>query len=194
VVLTIATERLLLRLWRAADRRAFAVLNADPLVMEGFPATLTRERSDALAERIERLMEEQGGWGLWAVEVPGFADFIGFVGLNPADAVLRRRATEVGWRLAAGHWGRGYAPEAALAALEFGFNTLERDEIVAFTSVGNAKSRRVMEKIGMTHDPTADFDHPSIPEGSPLVRHVLYRCSWAAFLTRPTAATPPPSR
>jgi 3-dehydroquinate dehydratase/shikimate dehydrogenase len=162
--------------------------------MEWFPETLTRERSDALAERIERLMEEQGGWGLWAVEVRGVADFIGFVGLNPADAVLGRPATEVGWRLAAEHWGNGYAPEAALAALDYGFNTLECDEIVAFTSVGNAKSRRVMEKIGMTYDPRSDFDHPSIPEGSPLLRHVLYCCSRAAFLTRPTAATPPTSR
>jgi 3-dehydroquinate dehydratase / shikimate dehydrogenase len=193
-MVTIATERLLLRPWRAADRPAFAARNADPRVMEWFPATLTRERSDALAGRIERLMEEQGGWGLWAVEVPGVADFIGFVGLNPADAVLGHPATEVGWRLAAGHWGNGYAPEAAMAALEFGFNTLARDEIVAFTSVANAKSRRVMEKIGMTYDPAADFDHPSIPEGSPLVRHLLYRCSRAAFLTPPTAATPPTSR
>jgi 3-dehydroquinate dehydratase / shikimate dehydrogenase len=187
---TIATERLLLRPWRAEDRPAFAALNADPLVMEWFPQTLTRERSDAMAERIERLIEEQGGWGLWAVEAPGVADFIGFVGLNPAGAVLGRPATEIGWRLAAEHWGNGYAPEAALAALDFGFNTLALDEIVAFTSVGNSKSRRVMEKIGMNHDPTADFDHPSIPEASPLVRHVLYRLSSAAFPTGPTGTTP----
>jgi 3-dehydroquinate dehydratase / shikimate dehydrogenase len=130
---TIATERLLLRPWSPDDRPAFAALNADPLVMEWFPETLTRERSDAVAERIEQLMAEQGGWGLWAVEVPGVAPFIGFVGLNHADSQLGRPAMEVGWRLAATHWGNGYAPEAALAALEYGFNTLALDEIVAFT-------------------------------------------------------------
>jgi 3-dehydroquinate dehydratase / shikimate dehydrogenase len=196
-VVTIATERLLLRPWRADDRPAFAALNADPLVMEWFPETLTRERSDALAERIERLMEEHGGWGVWAVEVPGVADFIGFVGLNAADETLGRPATEVAWRLAAEHWGHGYAPEAALAALAYGFDTLKRDEIVAIATVGNARSRRVMEKIGMTYDATADFDHPSIPKDSPLRRHVLYRLSRDAFVLEPTGAAlrpQPPSQ
>jgi 3-dehydroquinate dehydratase / shikimate dehydrogenase len=165
-------------------------MNADPLVMEWFPDTLTRERSDALAKRIERLMEEQGGWGVWAVEVPGVADFIGFVGLNAADAALGRPATEVAWRLAAQHWGHGYAPEAAIAALAHGFDTLERDEIVAIATVGNAKSRRVMEKIGMAYDPTGDFDHPSIPATSPLLRHVLYRITREEFETARQRATP----
>ena len=176
----ITTERLLLRPWRPGDRAPFAALNGDPRVMEWFPAPLTREQSDELAAVIELRMEEQG-YGMWAVEVPGVADFIGFVGLNPADATLGRPAIEVGWRLAAEHWGRGYAPEAALASLAHGFERLGLTEIVALTSVGNARSRRVMEKIGMTHNPKDDFDNPRIPPGSPLVRHVLYRIDAATF-------------
>jgi 3-dehydroquinate dehydratase / shikimate dehydrogenase len=176
----ITTERLLLRAWRASDRPAFAALNADPRVMEWFPGTLSRERSDEMADAIAaRLLE--AGWGLWAVEVPGVADFIGFVGLNRADDVLGWEAVEVGWRLAAEQWGRGYAPEAARAALAFGFDTLGLDEIVSLTSVGNVKSRRVMEKLGMTYDPHDDFENPRIAEGSPLRAHVLYRLGRATF-------------
>ena len=184
---SIATERLLLRPWRASDRPPFAALNADPRVMEWFPSRLTAERSDEVAGVIDALLRKQG-WGLWAVEVPGVAGFIGFVGLNPADDALGYPAVEIGWRLAAEYWGRGYAPEAALASLAHGFGELGLQEIVAFTATGNQKSRRVMEKIGMTHDPAADFDHPGIPEGSPLRRHVLYR------IRRPTAATGPQTR
>ena len=176
----ITTERLLLRRWRSSDRVPFAALNGDPRVMEWFPAPLTREQSDELADLIELRMEEQG-YGMWAVEVPGVADFIGFVGLNPADATLGRPAIEVGWRLAAEHWGRGYAPEGAFASLAYGFDTLGLTEIVALTSVGNAKSRRVMEKIGMTYDPADDFDNPRIAPGSPLIRHVLYRVDAPTF-------------
>jgi RimJ/RimL family protein N-acetyltransferase len=139
-------------------------------------------------------MEEQGGWGLWAVEVSGVADFIGFVGLNPADAALAGPATEIGWRLAAEHWGNGYAPEAALSALDYGFNMLALDDVVSFTSVGNAKSRRVMEKLGMTYDLRSDFDHPGIPDGSHLLRHVLYRLARREFLGRPRDAMSSPIR
>jgi RimJ/RimL family protein N-acetyltransferase len=179
-VAMITTERLVLRAWRASDRPAFAALNADPRVMEWFPGTLSRERSDEMADVIAaRLLE--AGWGLWALEVPGIADFIGFVGLNRADEVVGWPAVEVGWRLAAEHWGRGYAPEAARAALAFGFETLGLDEIVALTTVGNLKSRRVMEKIGMSYDPRDDFENPRIAVGSPLRAHVLYRLSGAVF-------------
>jgi 3-dehydroquinate dehydratase / shikimate dehydrogenase len=174
------TERLLLRAWQPSDRPAFAALNADPRVMECFPRMLTQRESDDMAERIENLMDEQG-WGLWAVEVPGVADFIGFVGLNYADATLGRHVVEVGWRLAAEHWGRGYAPEAARAALAYGFETLGLEEIVAFTATGNAKSRRVMDKIGMTYNPADDFDNPRVPPDSHLLRHVLYRIDRPAF-------------
>ena len=133
-----------------------------------------------MAAAIDCHMSEQG-WGLWAVEIPGVAEFIGLVGLNPADDTLGYPAVEVGWRLAAEHWGRGYAPEAAIASLAYGFDTLALEEIVALTSVGNAKSRRVMEKIGMTHDPGEDFDHPRVPKESPRCRHVLYRITSSTF-------------
>jgi len=182
----ISTRRLLLRPWRAGDLGQFADINADPRVMEWFPSTLTRAESDALAERISRRIDDEG-WGLWAVEVPGVAEFIGFVGLSPADHILGFPSVEVGWRLAASHWGHGYAPEGALAVLAFGFHDLGLEEIVSFTSVGNSRSRRVMEKIGMTRRPEDDFDHPSVAQSSPLRRHVLYRLGRRSFSLRTAA-------
>jgi RimJ/RimL family protein N-acetyltransferase len=169
------TERLLLRRWRPSDLAPFAALNADPRVMRFFPATLSRAESDAFAEQIEEHFAEHD-FGLWAVEAPGLAPFIGFVGLSvPRFEASFTPCVEVGWRLAAEHWGRGYAPEAARAALAFGFDTLGLREILSFTTVVNQPSRRVMEKLGMTHDPSDDFDHPALPEGHNLRRHVLYR-------------------
>jgi 3-dehydroquinate dehydratase/shikimate dehydrogenase len=177
---TLRTERLLLRPWRPDDRAPFAALNADPRVMEWFPAPMTSEESDAVVDRIEQQFRETG-WGLWAVEIPGVDPFIGFVGLSPSESTLGFPSVEIGWRLVAAHWGKGYAPEAAVAALRFGFDGLALDEIVSFTSVGNAKSRRVMTKIGMTHDPDDDFNHPRLPKTSPLSRQVLYRITAEAF-------------
>ncbi len=174
------TERLVLRPWRSEDRAPFAALNADPEVMEWFPSTMTREESDAFVDRIEQRFRDYG-WGLWAVEVPGVSPFIGFIGLAPANSTLGYPSIEIGWRLATPFWGRGYAPEGALAALRFGFETLLLEEIVSFTTVGNAKSRRVMTKIRMTRREEDDFDHPRLPATSPLVRHVLYRITAAAF-------------
>lgn len=169
------TERLLLRSWRHSDRAPYAALNADPEVMEHFPAPLTREQSDAHVDRMSAALDAQG-WGLWAVEVPDEAAFIGFIGLAvPGFEAHFTPCVEVGWRLARSAWGRGYAPEGARAALAFAFAELGLDEVVSFTSVGNTKSRRVMEKIGMTHDSTEDFDHPNVPADSPVRRHVLYR-------------------
>ena len=171
------TERLQLRRWCPSDLAPFAALNADPRVMRYFPTTLSRAESDAFAERIEAHFAEHG-FGLWAVEVPELAPFIGFVGLSvPRFEAPFTPCVEIGWRLAAEHWGRGYAPEAARAALAFGFDTLGLREILSFTSVVNEPSRRVMEKLGMTHDPSDDFDHPALPEGDALRRHVLYRLS-----------------
>ena len=168
----IETERLLLRQWRPEDRDAFAALNADPVVMEHFPAPLTRPESDALADRASVWLEEHG-WGLWAVEVKDGAAFIGFTGLAvPRFEAEFTPCVEVGWRLAADQWGRGYAPEAARAALRHGFEEVGLDEIVSFTSLVNLRSQRVMEKIGMTR--AGEFDHPRIP-GHRLARHVLYR-------------------
>ena len=179
----IETERLLLRQWRDEDFEPFAVLNADPVVMEYFPALLSRAESNIAAEGNRRVIEERG-WGLWALERIDTSEFIGFTGLwqVPADYPFVP-AVEVGWRLARGHWGLGFATEAARAAVQFGFDRIGLQEIVSMTSVANLRSRRVMEKLGMTHDPADDFDHPRVPEGSPLRRHVLYRLQRSEMAT-----------
>jgi RimJ/RimL family protein N-acetyltransferase len=169
------TERLRLRQWLASDREAFARLNADARVMEYLPAVLSKEESDAFAVRIEAHID-QHGWGLWAVEIPSLTSFAGFIGLStPRFDAHFTPCTEIGWRLASDFWGSGYATEGALAALAFGFRTLRLDEIVSFTVPGNLPSRRVMERIGMAHDPGDDFEHPAFPAGHRLRRHVLYR-------------------
>lgn len=171
----LTTERLWLRRWRPSDRRAFAQLNADARVMEHFPAPLTRDESSRMVQRIEAHFE-QHGYGLWALEVPGVTDFAGFVGLStPSFEAPFTPCVEVGWRLAFEHWGQGYAPEAARAVLRFAFEHARLREIVSFTASSNARSRRVMEKIGMRHDAASDFDHPALPPGHRLERHVLYR-------------------
>ena len=169
------TERLWLRRWRPEDREPFAALNADARVVEYLPGPLSREESDALIARIETRFEEHG-FGLWAVEVAGVAPLIGFIGLSvPRFEAAFTPCVEIGWRLAAEHWGRGYATEGAQAAARFGFEQVGLPDIVSFTVPDNVRSRRVMEKIGMTHDPADDFDHPLLPEGHRLRRHVLYR-------------------
>jgi RimJ/RimL family protein N-acetyltransferase len=153
----------------------FAALNADPRVMEFFPAVLSRAETEARVARI-RNQFERNGFGLWALEVPGTADFIGFAGLGiPQFEAPFTPCVEIGWRLAFEHWGHGYATEAARAALDFGFGKLQLEQIVSFTVPANVRSRRVMERLGMTHSPTEDFDHPLVAEGHPLRRHVLYR-------------------
>jgi RimJ/RimL family protein N-acetyltransferase len=168
-------ERLLLRRWRSHDVAPFAALNADPEVMEHFPKPLSRDETEAFVQRIEEEFEELGH-GLWAVEVSGGAPFIGFVGLHrhtfPAHFTP---VVEVGWRLARPYWGQGYATEAAREALAFGFGRLSLGEIVSFTAPANSRSRRVMERLGLTHSVADDFDHPNVPEGHRLRRHVLYR-------------------
>ncbi len=169
------TDRLLLRRWLPTDRTPFAALNADPQVMEHFPAVLSREESDALAARIEAHFDRHG-FGLWALEIPSVASFAGFVGLSvPSFEAHFTPCVEIGWRLAAENWGRGYATEGARTALGFGFQARALREIVSFTVPGNRRSRQVMERIGMAHDPAGDFDHPALPEGHALRRHVLYR-------------------
>jgi RimJ/RimL family protein N-acetyltransferase len=169
------TDRLQLRQWREADLEPFAALNADPEVMRYFPATLTRTQSHEFAGYVQQTIERQG-WGLWAVEVSDGPAFIGFVGLNRVTFQEHfTPAVEVGWRLARPYWGNGYATEAATAALSFGFEQLDLAEIVSFTTTSNEPSIRVMRRLGMRHDAAGDFDHPRVPEGSPLRRHVLYR-------------------
>lgn len=184
---TLTTERLVLRPWRDSDLAPFAALNADPLVMEHFPATLTTAQATALAEGIREDMAERG-FGWWAAEVPGVAPFIGFIGLSVPDFGAHflppgKTVVEVGWRLDCAFWGHGYATEGARACLRFGFQDLRLPEIVSFTATQNARSRAVMERLRMTRDPADDFDHPKLPPGHRLSHHVLYRlkrAEWAA--------------
>lgn len=188
----IRTSRLVLREWRDKDLEPFAALNADPAVMEFFPHPLDRSESDAAAGRIRDHIQ-QHGYGLWAAEVPGVASFIGFVGLAvPRFEAHFTPCVEIGWRLARSYWGHGYATEAARAALDFGFRQLRLEEVVSFTVPANVRSRAVMERIGMTRSPADDFDHPAMPEGHPLRRHVLYRVGATGELVR--SVTTPASR
>jgi len=169
------TERLLVRQWRPEDREPFARMNADPRVMKFFPACLSRLESDALADRIEREIEQRG-WGGYAAELRPERVFIGFIGLSvPTFQAHFTPCVEIGWRLAAEHWNRGLASEGARAVLRHAFEALGMESLVSFTTEKNLASRRVMEKIGMTHDAADDFDHPMLEEGHPLRRHVLYR-------------------
>jgi RimJ/RimL family protein N-acetyltransferase len=173
------TERLLLRGWREADREPFGALNADAEVMEHFPTTLSREASDRLIDAVGDGWVANG-FGLWALEVREDGRFIGVTGLSrPSFEAHFMPAVEVGWRLARDGWGHGYATEAAQAALAFGFEEQGLAEIVSFTVPANVRSRAVMERLGMTHDATDDFDHPKLPEGHALRRHVLYRLARA---------------
>jgi len=184
----IATDRLVLRGFRDADQEPFAALNADPAVMEHFPATLTRAESDAFVDRI-LLRWATDGHGLWAVERVEDGAFLGFTGLAKLPWLT---PPEVGWRFARGAWGRGYATEAARAALGWGFRVRRFDEIVSVTTVGNARSRAVMERIGLTRDPADDFLHPNLPDGHPLRPHVLYRrrADWERGTDREPVSTP----
>ena len=171
------TPRLLLRGIRARDLDALAAMNGDPRVMEHLPGAMTREESAAQLEEIQQHWAAHG-FGWWAVEVPGVAPFIGWVGLaRPRFEAHFTPCVEVGWRLAAAFWNRGYATEGARDALGFGWElrSPRLEEIVAFTVPGNARSRRVMEKLGMRHDSGDDFEHPRIPAGHLLRPHVLYR-------------------
>jgi ribosomal-protein-alanine N-acetyltransferase len=187
----ITTARLRMRRWREADHEPFAALNADPHVMEYFPACLTRGESDRLIARIKAGFEKRG-YGLWALELRATGEFVGFTGLSrPSFQAHFTPAVEVGWRLARSAWGQGYASEAGRAALAFGFEEAGLGEIVSFTSAANTRSRSVMERIGMTHDPADDFDHPELREGNDLRRHVLYRASaeeWALCTHRASLA------
>ncbi|MFE4449234.1 GNAT family N-acetyltransferase [Streptomyces sp. NPDC056796] len=169
----LCTDRLVLRRWRASDRAPWAAMNADPEVREHLGDVLTREQSDASVARFEAEFEQRGhGW--WAVEVRATGEFIGFAGLDAVDDGVPFTGVEIGWRLARPAWGHGYATEAALAVLAHGFGALGLPEIVAVTTATNLRSQAVMSRIGMTRDPSGDFDDPTAPEG-PLRPNVLYR-------------------
>lgn len=171
----IRTERLLLRPWREEDFEPLVQMNADSRVMECFPAVKSREDSTGAFHHMQTHIKKHG-WGFWAAELLQTGEFIGFIGLEHVDFTAPfTPAAEIGWRLAFAHWGKGYATEGAKEALRYGFETLNLPEIVSFTAAQNLRSRNVMEKIGMHHNPEDDFDHPKIPAGHPLRRHVLYR-------------------
>jgi RimJ/RimL family protein N-acetyltransferase len=171
----ITTGRLVLRRWRESDRGTFARINADPMLMQFFPRSVSSEESNSMVDRIKKHFRQRG-FGLCAVELRRTGEFVGFIGLSvPAFDAALTPCVEVGWRLAAEHWGQGLATEGAREILRFGFQILQLEEVVSFTVPANTRSRRVMEKLGMTHDSTEDFDHPLLPVGHPLRRHVLYR-------------------
>ncbi|MFG1612066.1 GNAT family N-acetyltransferase [Nonomuraea wenchangensis] len=178
------TARLLLRPWRPSDLEPFAALNADPSVMEHFPAILSRAESDRLAAASDDAIARQG-WGRWALELQETGEFIGFTGLHrPAFEAPFLPAVEIAWRLSRRAWGHGYATEAATAALDFAFDRLGLEEVVSFTATVNTRSSAVMERLGMIHDPVGDFDHPVLPPGHRLRRHVLYRLTASHWCDR----------
>lgn len=164
-----------MRAFEPADRAPFAAMNADPVVMEHFVRLMTAEDTDHFVDRIGAQWAE-AGWGLWALERRDTGEFIGYTGLWSVrfEASFEPKV-EVGWRLAAAHWGHGFATEAARAALDFAFDRLDWPEVVSFTAVGNVRSQAVMQRLGMQREPGSDFDHPAVPEGHPVRPHVLYR-------------------
>ncbi|MEN2750326.1 GNAT family N-acetyltransferase [Psychrobacter sp. FBL11] len=170
----LTTQRLVLRQWQPSDLAVFAKMNADPEVMRYFPKLLTPTLSDAIANKCQRLIEDNG-WGFWAVSLKKSNIFIGMVGLNTAHADMPFAPNvEIGWRLHKDYWGQGYATEAARASLRLAFEELELDEVVAFTAVVNTHSQLIMQRIGMSN--TQDnFDHPMLDPSHPLAEHVLYK-------------------
>lgn len=177
----IETQRLCLRQWNAADFEPFAAMNSDSEVMKFFPALLTRQESDALVSRFQALIAEKG-WGFWAVETKADARFIGFVGLNsPGYKLPFSPCTEIGWRLMRSAWGQGYATEAGQAALRFGFQQLELNEIVSFCVRDNHRSYAVMHRLGMSKQ-IDTFAHPLINPDSSLCEHYLYKISRSEWL------------
>lgn len=184
---TLRTERLILRPWRDADREPFAKLNADPEVMMHLPAELSAKQSNAFIARINAHFDHHG-FGLWAVEVPYVAPFVGFVGLwtTPFRAHFTP-AVELGWRLARDYWGQGYATEGATAAVRYGFDEAGLSEVVCYAQPKHQRSARVMQKVGMTHDPVDDFQHPRLPLGHPMREQMLWRidrAQWRAHVRR----------
>jgi RimJ/RimL family protein N-acetyltransferase len=171
---TLETDRLILRPWRESDLAPFAALNDDAETMRHFPAPLTRAESDAMVARIQEKMQANG-WGLFALELKKDGRFAGMTGLNrPSFEAHFTPCIELGWRLPRDLWGQGLAVEAASACRDYAFNVLGEERLYAFTIPANRSSQRVMEKIGMTRVENGDFDHPALPAGHPIRRHVLY--------------------
>lgn len=175
VMVIATTERLILRHWQPSDREPFSWMNADPRVMEFMPSLLSQEESDALIDHIKSHFREHG-FGLCAVELRQEHSFMGYIGLAvPRFRAIFTPCVEIGWRLSSDYWGRGLATEGAREIVRYAFGSLGLKDLVSFTVPGNGRSRRVMEKLGMTHNPADDFDHPNLPPEHRLCRHVLYR-------------------
>lgn len=170
----IETERLILRTWKKEDAATYYQINQDPKVIEFLlPTTMEQINDFILAKNTQ---QQQNGYSLWAIELKETGEMIGFIGLNYTDWPAHfTPAVEVGWRLASQHWGKGYAPEGAKAALDYGFNKMGLKEIVSFTVPTNVRSIRVMEKIGLKRDLNGDFSHPKLPANHPLSHTILYR-------------------
>ena len=181
----LAAERLILRQWRESDRDSFAAMNADPATMEFMPARLSREESDRFFDRIDAHWQRHG-FGLCAVEHRTAGEFIGFIGLLvPQFDAPFMPSVEIGWRLAANWWDQGLATEGAREIVRYAFGPAGLEALVSFTMPANTRSRRVMEKLGMTHDPSEVFDHPKLPPGHPMRRHVLYRLRRQDWIQKP---------
>lgn len=178
------TQRVLLRQWKDSDLNRWAAMNADAEVRKYFPKLLDRTESDDEANRIRGNIAQRG-WGMWAIEIPGVHAFAGFVGLSlPAFEAPWMPAVEIGWRLSRDAWHKGYATEGAVAAMNFAFDELDLPEVVAMSVPTNTPSHQVMQRLGMTHDPSADFDHPRVPADWPLKTHILHRISPATWKAR----------
>ena len=173
------TSRLILRPWKESDLKPFYALNSNPEVMRYFPGCLTQEQSDALAHKFQRMIETQA-WGLWAVELKQGGDFIGFTGLNAQPSQFSfSPCTEIAWRIQQKYWGQGFATEAATACLNFAFDSLKLNQVVAFTAVQNTRSQALMQRLGVQFKD--HFNHPALDNSSPLQRHVLYQIDTAQF-------------
>ncbi|MFT2109991.1 GNAT family N-acetyltransferase [Marinomonas sp. 2405UD68-3] len=173
-IILLESERLILRQWQESDLEPFAALTSDPLVMQYFPAVLTRAESDALVKKLQNHIT-QHGWGFWAVELKATSECIGLVGMIHQNGDIPNAPfVEIGWRLSANHWRKGYTLEAARASLDFAFQTLGLNAVYAFTTLDNLPSIGVMEKLGMVNQ-QQDFNHPSLPVDHPMSRHCLYK-------------------
>ena len=180
----IRTPRLILRHWQQSDLPLFAEQNGDADVMRYLGGVLTRQESDAYVARAEEHLAANG-YCKWAVEAPGVSRLIGAVGLTKVRFEASfTPAVEVAWRLNRRFWGRGYATEAARASIEDGFDRVGLSEVVAVAALGNAASLSVMERLGMAR--SIEFEHPLLPTGHPLRRHVLYRLQRESRAKRPS--------
>lgn len=174
-MLILETKRLIIRVFEESDLDALSTINRDPLVMEYFPALEKREETRNAILRV-REHHRKYGYSLYAVELKQTHELIGFVGIkNVTFKADFTPAVEIGWRISSRHWNQGYATEAANAVVQHTFNTLGIKELVSFAVEKNMASRRIMEKIGMSHNPNDDFNHPELEKDSPLCRHVLFR-------------------